>query len=281
MVVRHLHRPGELLAVLDAPTAEMLVVRAALSEGGLYPSRRTWERRLKHLPQSLPAQIGCLGRCLVEQVQPWASCGRAVAIDSTTLHARGGVWHRQHRATGVVPHTSIDTEATWTKSGWHGWVYGWKLHLVCTVAKVWIPLAAEVTPASTADNAVAPRLLAELPPEVRFVLGDLHYNAPNVRARCQQDGRCLVTTQYGPDPHTDAGVEVRRVFHKLRSANLETFNELYKAMFDGHGSVPTKGLRNTQRFALGAVLVYQLVVFARLEAGLDLRVGLKAFLKGA
>src|SRR2546421_12862860 len=69
MVVRHLHRPGELLAVLDEPTAEMLVVRAVLSEAGQYPSRRTWERRLKDLPQSLPAQIGCLGRCLVEQVE--------------------------------------------------------------------------------------------------------------------------------------------------------------------------------------------------------------------
>ena len=28
---------------------------------------------------------------------------------------------------GKVPHTSIDTEAAWTKSGWHGWVNGWKL----------------------------------------------------------------------------------------------------------------------------------------------------------
>src|SRR5256885_15107433 len=75
MVVRHLHRPGELLAVLEEPTAEMLLVRALLSEAGQSPSRRTWERRLKHLPQSLPAQIGCLGRCLVEQGQPWATCG--------------------------------------------------------------------------------------------------------------------------------------------------------------------------------------------------------------
>ena len=38
----------------------------------------------------------------------------------------------------IVPHTSIDTDADWSKSGHHGWVYGWKLHLVCTVASVWI-----------------------------------------------------------------------------------------------------------------------------------------------
>ena len=190
MVVRHLHRPGELLAVLEEPTAEMRRVRALLSEGGHYPSRRTWERRLGRLPETLPAQIGCLGRCLAEQLQPWAACGRAVAIDSPVLHVRGGVWHAKHRAAGVVPHTSIDTEAHWTKSGWHGWVYGWKLHLVSTVAGVWIPLAAELTPAHVADSELAPRLLADLPAEVRFVLGDLHYNAPTVRTAATVVTRC-------------------------------------------------------------------------------------------
>jgi len=263
--VRHLHRPGELLAVLDEPTAEMLQVRARMSEGGRWPCRRTWERRLGALPETLPAQIGCLGHCLVEQLQPWATCGRAVAIDSTLLHVRGGVWHAKHRAAGVVPHSSIDTEAHWTRSGWHGWVYGWKLHLVSTVASVWIPLAAELTPANVADNELAPSLLADLPAEVRFVLGDLHYNAPNVRAVCDRAGRILVTPHYGHYPHLDNGVEVRRVFHKLRSANLETSNELFKGIFDVHGSVPSQGRRATRRFALGAVLVHQLTLIYRLK----------------
>jgi hypothetical protein len=281
MLVRHLHRPGELLAVLDEPTAEMRQVRALLSQGGQWPCRRTWERRLGRLPDTLPAQIGCLGRSLVDQLQPWAQCGRAVAIDSTVLQVRGGVWHAKHRAAGVVPHTSIGTEAHWTKSGWHGWVYGWKLHLVSTVASVWIPLAAELTPANVADNELAPTLLADLPVEARFVLGDLHYNAPNVHAVCEQHDRILVTSQYGPYPHTDDGVEVRRVFQKLRSANLETFNELFKGIFDVHGSVPTKGLRATRRFALGARFVYQLMLLVRFESGQHLRIGLKAFLKAA
>ena len=43
-----------------------------------------------------------------------------------------------------MPHTRIDTEAHWTKSGWHGWVYGWKLHLCCSAGDVWIPLAADL-----------------------------------------------------------------------------------------------------------------------------------------
>jgi hypothetical protein len=70
-----------------------------------------------------------------------------------------------------VPHSSIDTEAEWSKSGWHGWWYGWKLHVAMTVGSVWIPLAAELTVANRGDNEEAPSLLEQLPEEVRYVLG--------------------------------------------------------------------------------------------------------------
>lgn len=281
MIVKHLHKVFELLSVLEQLTAEMQVLRALLTENGRYPTRRTWERRLKGLPESLPAQIGCFGRYLVALIQPWAKCGRAGAIDSTVLRSNGGVWHKKDREKGEVPHTSIDTQAHWTKSGWHGWVYGWKLHVVSVVAAVWIPLVADLTPANVADNEAAPALIWELPPEMRYLLGDLHYNAPNVREECDKGDRILVTTQYGPYPHTDAGKEVRRIFHKLRSLAIENFNEHFKGIFDAHGQVPTKGLVNTRRFALGAIFVYQLALLYRFEHGLDLNLGLKAFLKAA
>jgi hypothetical protein len=50
------------------------------------------------------------------------------------------------------------------------------LPLVTTVATVWIPVAAEVTPANSVDNVAAPVLLTELPPELRFLLGDQTYH---------------------------------------------------------------------------------------------------------
>jgi hypothetical protein len=281
MIVRRLAQVHTLLAVLEEPTPEMRRLRALLTEGGRFPARRTWERRLRAVPDRLPAQIGCLGRSLVGALDPWGDCGRAVAIDSTVLAARGGVWHRKDRERGVVPHTSIDTEAAWTKSGWHGWVYGWKLHLVSTAAAVWIPLAADLTPANAADSAAAPALLDELPPEARFVLGDQHYAAPDVRRVCRGAARVLVTPRRGPYPHTDAGVEVRRVFHALRHHAIENLNEQFKAIFACHGQVPTRGLRATRRFALGAVFVYQLALLHRYQAGGALRQGLKHFLCAA
>ncbi len=281
MIVRHLSTVHGLLAVLEQPTPEMQQLRSLLSEDGRYPSRRTFERRLNALPATLPVQIACVGRHLVELIQPFAACGRAAALDSTILHARGGVRHKKHRDAGEVPHTSIDTEAHWTKSGWHGWVCGWKLHLAAVFAAVWIPLAAELTPANRADNEEAPALIRELPPQVRYVLGDVHYNDPGLRQLCDEAGQELVTTRRGMYPHQDGGVEVRRIFHKLRSLAMENLNEHLKGIFGVHGSVPTKGLRNTQRFALGTILVYQLTLLYRYEHDLDLNVGLKPFLQAA
>ena len=281
MVVRRLPKVHTLLEVLAQETSEMRRLRVLLSEHGRFPARRTWERRLAALPDSLPARIGGLGRYLVERLDPWRAGGRAGAIDSTVLWARGGVWHRKHREAGVVPHTSIDTEAHWTKSGWHGWVYGWKLHLVTTVAGVWIPLAAELTPANAADNEIAPRLLPHLPSELGFLLGDTSYDDPDLRARCIADGRELVTSRRGRYPHADGGVEVRRIFHALRSRAIENFNGQFKGIFDCGGQVPTRGLHATRRYVSGAVLVYQLVLLHRQEHGADLRVGLKPFLKAA
>ena len=149
------------------------------------------------------------------------------------------------------------------------------------MAGVWFPIEAVLTPANVADSDPAPALLREVPAEVRFVLGDRHYNTPELSANCEQANRLLVTTRYGRYPHTDDGVEVRRIFHKLRSITMENFNEHFKGIFDGHRQVPTKGLLATQRFALGAIFVYQLALLYRFEHNLELCVGLKAFLKSA
>lgn len=289
MIIKHLHTPYELLCVLAQPTSEMETLRSLLTQDGRYPTRRTWERRLAALPNKLPAQIGALGCHLVELIQPWSNCGRAVAADSTVLRARGGVWHQKHREAGEVPHTSIDTEAHWTKSGWHGWVYGWKLHLITVVASVWIPLAAELTPANHDDSAEAGKLIVmgkcDLPPDIRYLLGDQHYNTPLLRGVCMFKEWWLVATHRGRRPKTDVGREARRIFHKLRSLAIENFNEHFKSIFDGHAQVHMRGLVGVRRFALGAVFVYQLALLYRHEhlglRGSDLNVGLKAFLKAA
>lgn len=281
MIIKGLPTVHLFWEVVHQPTNEMQQVRALLTEQGRFPCRRTWERRLATLPAQLPKQIAALGDHLVTLIQPWQQDGCAAAIDSTVLRAKGGVWHKHHREANLVPHTSIDTEAHWTKSGWHGWVYGWKLHVIVSVAAVWIPLAAEVTAANAADNETAFVVLDRLLTEIHLLLGDTAYNDPELRASCETNGINLVASRRGDYPHEDGGVEVRRIFHQLRSHAIENFNGQFKAIFDADQPVPTRGLTATRRWVLGAILVYQLALWCRFEAGQELRVGLKPFLRAA
>ncbi|MGE0681696.1 MAG: transposase [Candidatus Binatia bacterium] len=281
MIIGRLYTAWALLAFLQQDDPLVTQLRPLLTENGECPTRRTWERRLAALPPTLPGLIGRLGRHLVTLLTPWTQQGHGAACDSTAIRAHGGVWHEKDREAGLVPHSSIDTEAHWRKSGWHGWWYGWKLHLAVSIGSVWLPLAAEFTVANVADSEIAPLLFTQLPAEVRYVLGDQHYNTPELRTEGGRHNRELGATHRGAYPHTDDGVEVRRIFHKLRSQAIEPFNGLFKNLFAWGGQMPVKGLRRCQLLALGAVLLYQVVLLYQHQHQHSVGVGIKALLRAA
>src|SRR5919199_503477 len=120
MIIRRLYTAYTLLAFLDQDDPLPQQLRPLLCEHGRFPSRRTWERRRPAPQQSLPRVIWC----------------------------SGGVWHTKHRGQGVMPQSSIETAAGWSRSGWHGWWYGWQLPLAVTVGALWLPWAAALTVAN-------------------------------------------------------------------------------------------------------------------------------------
>jgi hypothetical protein len=91
----------------------------------------------------------------------------------------------------------------------------------------------------------------------------------------------VVTTKRTAGPHTDDGVEVRRIFHQLRSHAIENVDGQFTGIVDARQPVPTRGLLATRRFAFGALLVYQLTIWHRFEAGDNRRGGLTSFIKAA
>ena len=157
------------------------------------------------------------------------------------------------------------------------------MHFACAVTSFWLPLAAELTIANTYDAKIAPALIRELPPEVRYVLGDRHYSdeAGEVHTACRLSNRILVTTKAGAYPHTDDGSPVRAVFHKHRSSAIEPFNGLFKNIFEWDGQVPVRGLHRVCLIVLGAVLLYQIVLLYQFQTGLPLGKGIKALLRAA
>jgi hypothetical protein len=217
----------------------------------------------------------------VSLLQPWGQADHAAASDSPALCAKGGGWHKKDRTAGSVPHATIETEAPWSKAGYQGGWYGWKRHLACTATVLWIPQAAQLTPANVADQDEVPALIRQRPPQIQFVLGDTHYNEPAVRLAGAQDDRFLVATHKGQPSKHDPGHPVRQLFHRLRSKAIEPFNALFKKVFEGGGQVPVQGVRRTQLIVLGAILLYQLVWLYQFEHQLPLRKAIKPLLKAA
>jgi hypothetical protein len=113
------------------------------------------------------------------------------------------------------------------------------------------------------------------------VLGATHDNDPERRQPCHRRGGELVATRRGPAPHGDEGVEVRNIFHKLRSHAIEPFKGLYKNVFAWRVKMPVKGLRRSPLLALGAVVVYPLVLLYQHEQNRPLGKGIKPLWRAA
>jgi hypothetical protein len=119
--------------------------------------------------------------------------------------------------------------------------------------------------ANRGDNEEAPWLLEQLPGEVRYVRGDTHYNTPALRQACHWRGWEWIATRHGPYPHRDGGVAVRKVFHPLRSRTIAPFNGLFKHGLEWRVNMPVRYLPRSQLLALGAMVIYQLVLLYQQE----------------
>jgi hypothetical protein len=76
-------------------------------------------------------------------------------------------------------------------------------------------------------------------------------------------------------------VEVRHIFHKPRSQAIELFKGLFKNVFEWRIQMPVKGLWRSQLLALGAIVIYQLVLLYQHEHNLPLGKGIKPLLRVA
>jgi len=69
--------------------------------------------------------------------------------------------------------------------------------------------------------------------------------------------------------------------HKLRSLAIEPFNGVFKNIFAWRGQMPVKGLKRCQLLALGAILLYQIVLLYQHQRQQPVGVGIKALLRAA
>lgn len=98
------------------------------------PDRTTLSRRYKKLYETLQAFIAFLGQYATELDELFSQAH--LIEDKSLFKALGPVWHQSDRQAGRIPEKlrHLDTDASWGKSAYQGWVYGYGLHLTCNQA---------------------------------------------------------------------------------------------------------------------------------------------------
>jgi hypothetical protein len=114
--------------------------------------------------------------------------------DQSLFKAEGSVWHQSDRLAGRIPEKlrHLDSDATWKKSAYHGWVYGYGIHLTTTHAG--FPMLMEVETATFSEKEALERkeawILNRLKPDT--VCGDDAYTKALPIRRWAKQGVVLV-----------------------------------------------------------------------------------------
>jgi len=157
------------------------------------PHRTTLSRRYKALYEVITAFVAYLAQTSQRLGEDTAT--KHLYEDKSLFKARGPVWHQSDRKQGRIPDKlrNLDTDATWSKSGYHGWVYGYGLHL--TVNHAGFPILVQVETANYAETAsVAAKedvILNELRPQTYG--GDDAYTQATRLRRWAKAGVILLT----------------------------------------------------------------------------------------
>ncbi len=200
-VVRRTFKPQELQTLL----AKDPRLRQALDLVRV-PHRRTIERRLHATLPEAEAQVQALGHQILAEVEPGPDEPQASAIDGRMYQAQGPLWHARDREQGRVPPTlrNVATESAWSKSGYRGWVQGYRLVVQGLVFPAPVPLFAPWCPNAVGAGTIRAQALATHQlPVTELLLGDSTFGSADlIAAYGAQEGWLLTPQQLPATPES-------------------------------------------------------------------------------
>ena len=254
-VVLRTFKPQELATLLTKDVR----LRQALGFSRV-PHRRTIERRLAATLPEAEAQVQALGHQILGVVEPGPDEPQASAIDGRMYQAQGPRWHKRDREQDQVPAglRNVDTESAWSKSGYRGWVQGYRLVLQCLVFPAPVPLFARWCPNAMGESSVLEQALAAAQvPVTELLLGDATFGGAELVATYAQQGGWLLA----PQPLPASPKSWKRDLYAYRRETIELlFQRLIQAC--DLKTCPTKGLARTGTFVIASVWLYQVLFLA-------------------
>jgi hypothetical protein len=221
------------------------------------PHRRTVERRLDATLPEAEAQVTALGQQILVEVRPGPDHPQASAIDGRMYQAQGPLWHKRDRAQDRIPARlrNVDTESAWSKSGYRGWVQGYRLVLQGLVFPAPVPLFARWCPNSIGESTVLDEALARAQfPRTDLLLGDSTFGGVELVATYAEYGGWLLTPQQLP-------TNPEAWQHDLYAYRRETIELLFHRIIQvcDLKACPAKGLARTGTFVIASVWLYQVL----------------------
>ena len=244
------------------------------------PHRITLSRRYKALYPILRAFIAFVGGW-AENLHPKLD-SRVLIEDASLFKAHGPVWHQSDRLAGQVPDKlrNLDQDASWRKSAYHGWVYGYSLHLTCN--RFGFPKLAQVETACISESQVVEekkQALFTLVPQA--VVGDnAYFKAMRVR-NWAAEGVILLTPavkwqngRYAAAYHRFIAKAPFKNWLKSRKTAIEPIFDLLSKVLgtaNNHKQLPLQCLAKVRPFFCLSVLAVQIAMIVNNAFGLPLR----------
>jgi hypothetical protein len=234
------------------------------------PVRTTLSRRYKKLypvVQAFIAFVGAWAEALDE-----AFTGDVLYEDKSLFKAQGPVWHQSDRKAGRIPDglRNLDTDATWSKSGYHGWVYGYGLHATCNRQS--FPKLAQVETGSVSESQVVDEKASQIEALApKDVVGDDSYTKyTRIRAWAKK-GIALLTPalktkgRYAQAYHRFINQPQNADILAARKTAVEPLFDLVNQVLgttDNHKQLPLKDLANVRTLLSLGVLTVQIAMIA-------------------
>jgi hypothetical protein len=245
------------------------------------PHRTTLSRRYKALSDVVQAFIAFLGH-YGEHLDPGLT-SKDLYTDTSLFKAQGPVWHQSARQEGRVPEKlrHLDTDASWSTSGYHGWVSGYGLHLLDK--RVGFPKMVHVETATVSEKIVidhqADQIIHDFEPAT--VTTDNSYAQARRLRQWAKRGVALVSPavkwtkgRYATAYHAYIAQPEQQDLLQSRRTAVEPIFDLVAKAFGATGrqkQLPVQRLDNVRTCLALATLTVQVAMIANSIWGLPLR----------
>jgi hypothetical protein len=230
------------------------------------PKRRTIRRRLKSLPPIIMYMMPQIARYCYTKVCHKAFNLRWLFSDKSIFRANGGLWHKAQMDEGLVPHPSIDTDASWAKSPYHGWRFGYALMIVCNQKR--FPVAVIADTATLNEPSQLALLLKPIAQFVGIVVGDAAYKVYDIIKKLFDNHNILLLVK--GDIKDKAMAWYKDLVHNTwanltyakRKPSIEPVFSLIKELFNlkGDDQLPYKGKQYVIPFLCITAIAIQIMM---------------------